>query len=79
MNLQPASQSDSRYDRVRSTELARDWQDPMREPTLEEILADPIVRLVFDRDRLDAVEVERFLKAASRRLATPRQVRVGAA
>ncbi|MDR3375203.1 MAG: hypothetical protein P4L98_15865 [Ancalomicrobiaceae bacterium] len=79
MNLQPASQSDPRYDRVRSAELTRDWQDPMREPTLEEILADPIVRLVFDRDRLDAVEVERFLKAASRRLADPRAERVDAA
>jgi hypothetical protein len=45
-----------------------DWQDPSVEPTLDEILADPIVHLVLGRDHLEIRDVERFLKSASQRL-----------
>ncbi|MDR3496571.1 MAG: hypothetical protein P4L82_18385 [Ancalomicrobiaceae bacterium] len=79
MTQEPASQSNPRFSRVSCAEFERNWQDPMCEPTLDEILADPIVRLVFDRDHLDALEVERFLKAVSRRLASPSAVRMSAA
>lgn len=44
------------------------WQDTAVEPTLDEILADPIVHLVLGRDHLEIRDVERFLKCASRRL-----------
>jgi hypothetical protein len=47
---------------------AVDWQDLDIEPSLEEILADPIVHLVLGRDHLEIRDVERFLKCASRRL-----------
>lgn len=79
MIQEPARHPIPRYHRVPGVKLERNWQDPATEPTLDEILADPIVRLVFDRDRLDAAEVERFLKAASRRLATPAVSRMTAA
>jgi hypothetical protein len=45
-----------------------DWEDPGMEPSLDEILADPIVHLVLDRDHLEVRDVERFLKCASQRL-----------
>ena len=45
-----------------------DRDDPIVEPTLDEILADPIVHLVISRDHLEVRDVERFLKSASRRL-----------
>jgi hypothetical protein len=48
---------------------AADWRDIETEPTLDEILADPIVHLVLGRDHLEIRDVERFLRAASRRLA----------
>jgi hypothetical protein len=54
-------------------DLISDWQDPMTEPTLDEILADPIVHLVLGRDHLEVREVEQFLKCASRRLIETKQ------
>ncbi len=45
-----------------------DWQNPALEPTIDEILSDPIVHLVLGRDHLEIGDVERFLKNASRRL-----------
>ncbi len=54
-------------------EMISDWQDPMIEPTLDEILADPIVHLVMDRDHLEVRDVELFLKRASKRLIETRQ------
>ena len=45
-----------------------DWQDPDMEPSLDEILADPIVHLVMNRDHLKVRDVERFLKCASQHL-----------
>lgn len=45
-----------------------DWGDPAVEPSLDEILNDPIVGLVLARDGLDRRTVERFLVAQSLRL-----------
>lgn len=38
------------------------------EPTLDEMLADPIVRLVMDRDGLSDESVRRVFEAAAKRL-----------
>ncbi len=46
-----------------------EWQDGYREPSLEDLLSDPMVRLLMRRDRLVADEVEDLLRSAARRLA----------
>lgn len=46
-----------------------------REPPLDEVLDDPIVRLVMARDRLLPEEVRVNIQAAQRRLREPRQSR----
>jgi len=39
-----------------------------REPPLDEVLDDPMVRLVIERDRLQLAEVREHVEAARRRL-----------
>jgi hypothetical protein len=51
----------------------RDWTDPCVEPTLSEILADPMIQLVFRRDSLDRDHVEHFLRNHATRLAARAQ------
>jgi len=47
----------------------RDWTDPCIEPTLNELLADPMMDLVFRSDKLHRENVESFLKTQAMRLA----------
>lgn len=47
----------------------RDWTDPCLEPTLSEILADPMMELVFRRDSLIRDDVEKLLRGHASRLA----------
>ena len=45
------------------------WQSPYRsEPNMTEMLDDPIVQLVMDRDRLHKDDVRSLMKDAARRL-----------
>ena len=44
------------------------WTDPNREPALDEILSDPVIRAVMRRDGLDPCEVRRFMVETARRL-----------
>lgn len=50
----------------------RDWTDPCIEPTLNEILADPMMELVFRSDKLRRENVESFLRSQAFRLAAER-------
>lgn len=50
----------------------RDWTDPFVEPTLAEILSDPMMELVFRRDQLHRDNVESFLRCHATRLAAAR-------
>ncbi len=50
----------------------RDWTDPFVEPSLAEILADPMMDLVFRRDHLHRDNVESFLRDHATRLAAAR-------
>jgi len=63
-----ASKSSALTDRRYAFNCAEDWRDTVNEPTLDEILADPIVHLVLGRDHLEIGDVERFLRSASRRM-----------
>ena len=45
------------------------------EPTLADVFADPIIRLVMARDGLDPDDVHRFVKRPCGPLPTPRQDR----
>jgi hypothetical protein len=47
----------------------RDWTDPFVEPSLAEILSDPMMELVFRRDQLRRDNVESFLRCHASRLA----------
>ncbi len=47
----------------------RDWTDPFVEPSLAEILSDPMMELVFRRDHLRRDNVEHFLRDHATRLA----------
>lgn len=47
----------------------RDWSDPCIEPTLAEILSDPMMDLVFRRDSLRRDHVEKLLRDQANRLA----------
>lgn len=47
----------------------RDWTDPCIEPTLNELLADPMMDLVFRSDKLHRENVESFLRQHAVRLA----------
>jgi hypothetical protein len=51
------------------THDSRDWTDPCLEPTLAEILADPMMELVFRRDSLERGDVEKLLRGHASRLA----------
>jgi hypothetical protein len=46
-----------------------------REPTLEEMLSDPIVRALMDADDVDPHELEAMLKEVGRTLAAARGTR----
>ncbi|MCE1237625.1 MAG: hypothetical protein LWW93_14845 [Hyphomicrobiales bacterium] len=50
----------------------RDWTDPCIEPTLTELLADPMMDLVFRSDKLRRENVENFLRDHAIRLAAER-------
>ncbi len=50
----------------------RDWTDPCIEPTLTEILSDPMMDLVFRRDSLRRDNVEKLLRDQALRLAATR-------
>lgn len=50
----------------------RDWTDPCIEPTLSELLADPMMDLVFHSDQLRRENVESFLRGHAMRLAAER-------
>lgn len=50
----------------------RDWTDPCIEPTLNELLADPMMDLVFHSDKLRRENVETFLRGHAQRLAAER-------
>ena len=50
----------------------RDWTDPCVEPSLAEILSDPMMELVFRRDQLHRDNVENFLRCHATRLAAQR-------
>ena len=47
----------------------RDWTDPRVEPSLAEILSDPMMELLFRRDHLHRDNVEHFLRDHASRLA----------
>ncbi len=47
----------------------RDWTDPYVEPSLAEILSDPMMELLFRRDHLRRDNVEHFLRDHASRLA----------
>jgi hypothetical protein len=49
-----------------SVEALMQWAG---EPKLEEVLSDPIVRAVMERDRVDPVELLLFLQDANKLLA----------
>jgi hypothetical protein len=42
--------------------------DPNAEPRLDDMLADPVVRLVMRRDRLDPRDVRAFMEATAEKL-----------
>lgn len=46
----------------------RDWTDPFVEPSLAEILSDPMMELVFRRDHLRRDHVEQLLRRHASRL-----------
>ena len=46
-----------------------------REPTLEDMLSDPIIRAVMDADRVDLHELKAMLKDVSRALGAARGAR----
>ena len=48
-----------------------------REPTLEEMLSDPIIRAVMDADRVDPRELKAMLKDIGRALGAARGARSG--
>lgn len=50
----------------------RDWTDPCIEPTLSELLSDPMMDLVFRSDQLRRENVESFLRGHASRLAAVR-------
>jgi len=50
----------------------RDWTDPCIEPTLTELLSDPMMDLVFRSDQLRRENVESFLRDHAVRLAAVR-------
>jgi hypothetical protein len=56
---------------------APDWRDPAAEPRLDDILSDPVVRLLMRRDGLDPADVRRMMvaKAADLRLEAALRVR----
>jgi len=47
----------------------RDWSNPCIEPSLTEILSDPMMDLVFRRDSLHRDHVEKLLRDQAERLA----------
>lgn len=47
----------------------RDWTDPCIEPSLAEILSDPMMDLVFRRDQTRRDHVEKLLRHEAIRLA----------
>ena len=47
----------------------RDWTDPCIEPSLSEILSDPMMDLVFRRDQTRRDHVEKLLRDQALRLA----------
>lgn len=65
MGRSAMSTPETRYD-------LRDWTDPCIEPTLAEILADPMMDLVFHSDKLRRENVENFLRDHAVRLAAER-------
>jgi len=65
MGRSAMSTPETRYD-------LRDWTDPCIEPSLTEILADPMMDLVFHSDKLRRENVESFLRNHAVRLAAER-------
>jgi hypothetical protein len=58
----------------RSETLNGDLESPMnchREPTLDGILSDPIVRAVMEADCVNPLELEEMLRQVAQRLRTP--------
>ena len=47
------------------------YEDAGLEPSLEDLLADPIVRLVLARDRIDPAELQSLLAQVRERLQAP--------
>ncbi len=47
------------------------YEDAGLEPSLEDLLTDPIVRLVLDRDRIDPAELQSLLAQIRKRLQAP--------
>jgi hypothetical protein len=68
MMQEPASRTIAMMEPATIAGCMLDWQNPDLEPSIDEILADPIVGLVLARDHLNAMDVASFLKAMSRRL-----------
>lgn len=58
--------------------MTRDYSGAGIEPSLAEVLDDPLVQLLMRRDRLQAAEVRRVIDAARRRLAAARANAAGA-
>lgn len=46
------------------------WMNPSAEPALDDILSDPVVRMVMRRDRLDPADVRRFMVETAENLKT---------
>ena len=57
------------YDSSQTALDRRDWTDPCIEPTLAELLSDPMMDLVFRRDSLRRDHVEKLLRDQAVRLA----------
>ena len=68
-------QSTSRDYLQRSQTLDRDLESPTmnchREPTLDGILSDPIVRAVMEADGVNPLELEGMLREVAQRLRVP--------
>lgn len=48
------------------------WMNPSVEPALDDILSDPVVRMVMRRDRLDPADVRRFIVETAENLKSGR-------
>ncbi len=52
----------------KSANAAEMWRDPGIEPSLEDVLSDPLVHLIMRRDRLSVADVRQVMNITQARL-----------